>query len=283
MRDVVPRIAELRRDRRESPVFAASARRGILDLLGSFAAGDTGRSCAVASLDPGGPLLALRGGVPRPAASVLKIALVAAALDGGRQGRLDLGRRLSRDEIGASRWPSLLDALPAETNLSLAELCTLSIVTSDNGAADCLCRVLGLDAVEDWLRAVGCSEAAVMRVGFDDLAIERRGRENTITAEDCALILRAIFHSAVYDPLLLALLNNVRNQRIPRFLDDEIWVAHKTGTLAGVVNDAGILFVGDAPFIAVFFCEGQRDTDRTEGEIARHAHRLVELAGTRPG
>lgn len=283
MRNVIPRIGELRRHRRESPVFAASARRGILDLLDSFAAGDKGRSCAVASLDPGGPLLALRGGVPRPAASVLKIALVAAALDAGRHGGLDLSRRLSRDEIGASKWPSLLDALPAETNLSLAELCTLSIVTSDNGAADCLCRALGLEAVDAWLRAIGCSEAAVMRVGFDNLAIERRGRDNTITAEDGVLILRAIFRSAVYDPLLLALVNNVRNQRIPRFFDDEIWVAHKTGTLAGVVNDAGILVVGDAPFIAIFLCDAQSDVDRTEGEIARHSLRLVECAATRPG
>jgi beta-lactamase class A len=283
MRNVIPRIEQLRRDRRESPVFAASARRGIMDLLDSFAAGDKGRSCAVASLDPGGPLLALRAGVPRPGASLLKIALVAAALDAGRRGRLDLGRRVSRDEIGASRWPSLLDALPAETTLSLAELCTLSIVTSDNGAADCLCRALGLDAVDAWMRAIGCSEAAMMRVGFDDLAIERRGRDNTITAEDGVLILRAIFQSAVYDPLLLALVNNVRNQRIPRFLDDELRVAHKTGTLAGVVNDAGILFVGDAPFIAVFLCDGQSDADRTEGEIAQHSLRLVELARAEPG
>ena len=95
---------------------------------------------------------------------------------------------------------------------------------------------------------------------------------------DSIRILRATLRDQAYEPLVSAMMNNVRNQRIPRFLDDDVWVAHKTGSLTGVVNDIGIVFAPEGAFILSVLCEGQPSPYGTEGEIARLAEKLVVLS-----
>jgi beta-lactamase class A len=51
--------------------------------------------------------------------------------------------------------------------------------------------------------------------------------------------------------MLYILLQQQLNARLPLFLPYGVPCAHKTGTLAGIRNDAGILYVGEASHIAV--------------------------------
>ena len=56
---------------------------------------------------------------------------------------------------------------------------------------------------------------------------------------------------AACDEMLAILLKQQLNDRLPRFLPPGTRVAHKTGTLHGFRNDAGIIYVSDDAHVAV--------------------------------
>lgn len=277
MRAIESKLLEVRRVPGDSPLLGRH-RDETLRLLSDFAGAATGRSVAVASLRPDGPVVGLGLDEVRPGASTLKLALIAALLAAGPACGVDLTERVRAGDLPQSKWPSVLDALSADSTLSIADLCTLSVVSSDNATTQFLLDRLGKPAVAQWLSSIGCSGDAMLIAGYDDEAIEKRGRQNTLTLNDSIKILRVLVAEPVYQPLLLAMVNNVRNQRIPRFLDDDVWVAHKTGSLSGVVNDIGIVFAHGSAFILAVLTEGQPSPYGTEGEIARLAEKLVALA-----
>ncbi len=68
------------------------------------------------------------------------------------------------------------------------------------------------------------------------------------------------------------------NTRIPRDLPEGVRVYHKTGTIAGVVNDAGLIELGDGQFLAVVVLvrdvgEGRSSAaDQLIGRVARAAY-----------
>jgi beta-lactamase class A len=270
MRDIASKLAQARAGV-ESPLFSRHRERAI-QLLANFSA--EGRSIAIAGLAPDGPVEGFGLDAVRPGASTLKVPLIAAILAAGS----DLGETVRAGDLRDSKWPSVLDALPADSVLRLADLCAFAITTSDNAASDFLLRQFGAGRVADWLKSVGCGEGTKLAVGYSDDAIEREGRQNTLAVSDSVKILRAVLHDPVYEPLISAMMNNVRNQRIPRFLDDDVWVAHKTGSLTGVVNDVGIVFAPQGAFILSVLCEGQASPYGTEGEIARLAEALAALS-----
>ena len=51
--------------------------------------------------------------------------------------------------------------------------------------------------------------------------------------------------------MLHILLQQTLNQRLPRFLPYGVPFAHKTGTLSGIRNDAGILYANEKNHIAI--------------------------------
>jgi beta-lactamase class A len=259
-----------------SPLFA-TAQPAAQRLLDGFHAAQPGRIVALAEVADGGRILGHQLDLPSPAASSIKAALVAAAWHEASQGRLDLAERVAVRDLPQSKWPSIVDALDEKASLSVSDLCALAIASSDNAASEFLFQRVGGDAITSWLTLAGCSAATMLKVGYGDKPIETSGRLNLITARDAVAILRTILRDALYLPLLRAMLNNVRNQRIPRFLDDDVWVAHKTGSLNGVVNDIAIIFAPRGPFILAVLTDSQPDSFTTEHDMARLAAALVAL------
>jgi hypothetical protein len=54
-------------------------------------------------------------------------------------------------------------------------------------------------------------------------------------------------------------------------------IAHKTGSLEGVVNDAGTVRLGAASFDVAFLTEGQADPAVTSQDIAVCSEELFQL------
>jgi beta-lactamase class A len=103
-----------------------------------------------------------------------------------------------------------------------------------------------------------------MEVGFSDDVLSPRGRANVTTARDALLLVRALADDPVAGP---AMRNSLHGLRIPLRLAEDVPVAHKTGTLLGVANDAGVIY-GDSTDLAVaFLCDGQPDTAWASIEI----------------
>lgn len=201
----------------------------------------------------------LRARQPVPAASTIKVPILAAALREVAAGRIALDQRITvpAQRVGGS---GVLQAIPGVQELTVADLLTLMIIVSDNAATNIVIDLLGMDAVNSFCEELGLT-ATVLRRVMMDLDARSRGRENTTSALDQANLLAALGWGDVLDDELRAYaLRSLRQQQfnegLPALLPDEAVIAHKTGELAGVRHDVGILTGprGQQAVVAVLVC-----------------------------
>ena len=132
--------------------------------------------------------------------------------------------------------------------------------------------------MRDVLHRAGVTPAnAEMKAGFREDELGPKNRVNALTALDVLALFRLLQSAPHYRPIITALDNNLRNARIPALLPDEAVIAHKTGSLEGVVNDAGIVRLGAQHFTVAFLCDRQSDPLTTSNDIAVCAQALFEL------
>lgn len=251
--------------------------RRIQTIVSDFAKAAPGRSLAVRVVAPAHCAASAAADVPHPAASVIKLPLVMALLRAAEAGRVDLDERVTIAELPTTRYASVMTAFGRESTLTLREMAALAIITSDNPLAVHLTERVGLEAVNRLLAGLGCSEAATMAAGFSEAELGPANRANRLTAEDAIRIVAAIHENPIYRPLERAMENNLRNGRMPALLDEDVTVAHKTGSLDGVVNDVGYVSRGQIAFYAAFLTEHQDDVLQTERAIAETTQAIVAV------
>ncbi|MCB0106221.1 MAG: serine hydrolase [Caldilineaceae bacterium] len=223
-----------------------------------------------------------------PMASVLKIPVLCEAFHQMAAGAFTLDDRWSLTYPLKNIGSGVLTYLDEGLNPTVRDLLTLMIIISDNTATDMVMRRLGVKKVDAFMKELGVGEihlAFDIRGIFDDMygheaadpktfigdihhqrtapAMNRDGvalkggpTNNTATARDmtrlCTMIYRGdIAGPAHRDAMLHILLQQTLNQRLPRFLPYGIPFAHKTGTLSGIRNDAGILYANEENHIAI--------------------------------
>ncbi len=116
-----------------------------------------------------------------------------------------------------------------------------------------------------------------MIVGFTDQELGSVGRRNVSTAREALRIIEHIEASPRLGDLRRFLVNNQRNMRIPVRLEDEIPVMHKTGSLATVVNDVGVIHLPHARIALAYLCANEPDTALAGVAIGDSALRIVEI------
>ncbi|HUQ17156.1 MAG TPA: serine hydrolase [Candidatus Saccharimonadales bacterium] len=187
-----------------------------------------------------------------PAASVIKLPLIMTLFADAAEGRLSLDERCA---VGARVDGSgVLRHLAGVADLTLRDLATLAIVVSDNTATNRLIERIGPDRVGERLREWGCTGTRLSRAMFDTEAT-RRGLDNHIVPREIAGLLLRLLRGdcggrAASDAVLAVLERTQDEALLRRYLPAGARVAHKTGTLDAVRNDAGILFA-TRPIIAV--------------------------------
>ena len=107
-----------------------------------------------------------------------------------------------------------------------------------------------------------------MAAGFAEHELGRANRVNVLTAGDAVRIFDAMLKEPRYAPIVRVLENNLRNNRIPALLPEDIVVAHKTGSLDGVVNNAGVVSFGGRAFTLAVLTDNQPDPIATSRDIA---------------
>lgn len=252
-------------------------------ILERFTGRDPGRSVALSFCARKGPrfervTLDAGGDVARPLASVIKVALVMALYDLARAGQLALDEQIALADLGDTRYCSIMKAFDADRTLSLAELAAIALITSDNPVAVLLEERIGRAAVGDVLVRAGIAAGdQVMRAGFREDELGPKNRVNQLTARDVLKLFELMRAERRYGPVILALENNLRNARIPALLPDDAVIAHKTGSLEGVVNDAGIVRLGLEAFTVAFLSDAQADPIATQNDIAACSEELFGL------
>lgn len=203
---------------------------------------------------------------PVTAASVIKIPVMIEAFRAAEAGELSLEERhaLADEE----RMPSCgtLKAMHTGVEMTLLDLVKLMIIVSDNTATNILIRRLGMENVNNTLRALGCTQTTLRRLLFDREA-SRKGLVNTITAGEIGMLLEKLWRGEVVsEAASRAMMDILRDQRLngklPFFLHGQgIAVAHKTGEDDGVTHDVGVIetqeplvicFVGERVDVPVY-------------------------------
>lgn len=247
---------------------------------------------AAVDLDGGGQIM-INGDMPFPMASTAKIAVAATYLSGVEQGRLRLDQQFpmmvpvaeaasSRGAVAAVR-PGLV--------MSAQSLMELSITRSDNHATDGLIAAVGgIGAVNTWLSRIGVTgqhlDHTMATLVRDD------GRINPVTTIDTRTsstpramvqLLAAIDRGGALSPESRAVLldtmtrTSTGKNRIRSGLPEGVVFAHKTGTLAGVTDDVGIVRLPDGRHLAIaIFVTGPEGHTAHAGLIAQIARVLYD-------
>jgi beta-lactamase class A len=137
--------------------------------------------------------------------------------------------------------------------------------------------------VNQLLDSLGAHETRLQRKMMD-LNAAREGRENIATPRQIGILLEAIYQNKLFGADLakdfFQLLSTTKDSWIPRLLPESVKVGNKPGSLAGVRNDAGIVFVPERPFVLVVMTTYDNDEHQAEeviSRIARDAYRMFDV------
>jgi beta-lactamase class A len=187
-----------------------------------------------------------------PAASTIKIPVMVEVFSQLEAGRFDLRRRvtlLARDKDWGSG--ELCDA-PAGSTYAVSELLEKMIDISDNTATNMLIRLVGRSNINTSMRDLGLSRTRLTDdVRTDGWSIRQELRTSP---HDLAHLLTLMARHELVDEwssneMISILEADQYNTLIPEPLPDNVAIAHKTGSLFDTLNDAGIVFAADAPYV----------------------------------
>jgi beta-lactamase class A len=135
----------------------------------------------------------------------------------------------------------------AGTVLTIDEALEAMITVSDNGAALALRHDLTGAAIDKTLTAAGLG---AFHVALDDSG-DNVATPRVIAQYFTLLAKRQLVSAAASDRMLARLERQRINDRLPAQLPSNVVVAHKTGNLAGVTHDAGIIYTAFGPRVVV--------------------------------
>ena len=206
-------------------------------------------------------------------ASSIKITVLANLYLQAQQGKLkltDLYTVQSSDLVPDS---DIMNGLtPGVTKVTLRDLATMMVAVSDNAATNVLIDRVGMGNVNTMLDSVGLTQTRLRRKMMD-LEAAKQGRENISTPREMMTLLDAIYHGKVLDGAsskdFFKVLSTNKNSWIPRDLPADVKVADKPGSLEGVRNDSGIVFVEGRPYVICVMASFLRNERDGEEAISR--------------
>jgi beta-lactamase class A len=267
-------------------IAIAQARDSLLERIQARISADSGVQVGLAYVDlASGDTLFLNADTSFHAASTMKVPVMIELFRRANTGsfRMDQGLLL------VNQFASLADGSPYALDLGsdsdsslyhrigervrVDTLLRLMITRSSNFATNTLITLVGADAVTRTMRSLGAQRIQVLR-GVEDGKAFEKGLNNTTTARDLAIILRAIQEGRAASPaatreMLEILRAQEFNEKIPAGLPPGTPVAHKTGDITAVSHDAAIVYpLGRKPYVLVVLTRGIADGTKSARLIA---------------
>ncbi len=153
------------------------------------------------------------------------------------------------------------------------------IIQSSNLATNILIDKLGATQVNASMRDLGAMDIQVLR-GVEDLKAFSAGLNNTTTAYDLMLIMEAIAKGLAIDQASSsAMIEILKDQKfknqIPAKLPAEVVVAHKTGSIKGVLHDSGIVFLPDGTTYVLVILSKDIPSSEEGSEVASDISKII--------
>lgn len=243
-----------------------------------------------------------------PTASTLKTPLLYELYRQAEEGKIDLRERVTLSHANRVPGSGVLQDLDEGLQPTIRDLAELMIIVSDNWATDLLYERIGKEPMAATLKNLGLhntylpltiremfctiaeadpSDPAVDYQALKDALKERTSNDGNLafqgdprndvsTPRDMAALMRIIHEGkGVSEEGREGIIKILKDQnfgtRIPARLpiDVGIEVAHKTGSLRGVVNDVGIVYSPNLNYIVAFMSKQQDESVETTDAMAR--------------
>jgi beta-lactamase class A len=227
------------------------------------------------------------------AASTMKVPVMLEVYREAREGRLSLDERLAvKNEFKSIADGSTFSVSPADdseqtlykkvgSTETVRELLRLMITESSNLATDIIIERVGPARVMELMRRMGARDIKVLR-GVEDGKAFERGLNNTTTARDLLVLLRAVASGRAVSRAASKEMNDILlaqkfNEGIPAGLPAGTPVAHKTGSITKIEHDAGIVYLpGRKPYVLVVLVRGIAEEARAHKLIADISRAVYE-------
>src|SRR5580692_3222551 len=170
--------------------------------------------------------------------------------------------------------------------LKLADLYTVQssdlVADSDNSAANVLIDRIGMENVNAMLDSMGLAHTRLRRKMMD-LEAAKQGRENISTPREMMMLLGSISRGKLLNKESTAeffrVLSTNKDSWIPHDLPADVKIANKPGSLEGVRNDSGIVFVEGRPYVICVmtaFLENERDGEEAISKVSLAAWKMFD-------
>jgi beta-lactamase class A len=212
-----------------------------------------------------------------PAASTIKIPVMVEVFKQMEAGALDLNTTVIMEASDRDwGWGDMADA-PIGTERTVNQLLWLMITQSDNTATNMLIRTVGRTHINITMAALGMHQTRVsdyIRSESDSIRYALR-----TSPKDMLSLLDKIARERLVDEwssreMLAILAGQHHNGLLPAVLPAGIKIAHKTGSLHDTLNDVGIVYRDNEPYVIAVMTTQLPDLDLGRAFI----HRVSKLA-----
>ena len=196
---------------------------------------------------------ALRGDTVFTQASAIKLPVLVELFRQVEQGRYGLDDLVTLEQDDIVPGSGVLQRLtPGSVRMTLRDVATLMVTLSDNTATNMIIDRVGMENVNQTMALLELPHTKLQRK-MQDSEAWLADRENLSTPNEQARLLELIHRGDVLNDAsrkeLLHILSIPKSSRIRPLLPRGTRVAHKTGTVRGVVVDVGIVYLEERPFI----------------------------------
>jgi beta-lactamase class A len=270
-----------------SAVRAQSALEQVKPKLETLIAASGAETVSVAVYDPRSKqTLLLNANVSLHAASTMKVPVM-----------MELFRQATRKQLRLdatitvkNEFASIVDGSPYQLNpgddsddvmyqklgqpMTVRALIERMIVRSSNLATNLLIEKAKAENVMQLMRQLGAHDIQVRR-GVEDTKAFRAGLNNTTTAYDLLVLLRAIAEkkflpARACEEMIEILRKQEFNEGLPAKLPAGTKVAHKTGSITKIYHDAGIVYPPQRkPYVIVVLTRGFAEEKRAHELVAK--------------
>lgn len=203
-------------------------------------------------------------------ASTIKIFVLGCLYDQAEKGKARLDEVLTYEEKHFVDGSGMIRALGTGAQLRAADAATLMIICSDNIATNMLIDYLGLDTINAFIRAIGCSATTLHRRLASDNWGEPLG---TITPRDMGRFFALLAKGELVSPAASDAMRNILRQQHyntmlagnlpPYYTDAEesgadpdlIYTASKSGSMDACRNDGGLVHTPYGDYVVVLMCK----------------------------
>ncbi|MEO7203037.1 MAG: serine hydrolase [Candidatus Tumulicola sp.] len=221
--------------------------------------------------------MGLNSSASMPAASTIKIPVMVEVFSQLQAGKFDLQRRVKLTASDKDYGSGDLCDAPVGTTYPISVLVDKMIDVSDNTATNMLIRLVGRRSINSGMVDLGLHRTRLTQ----DIRTSDWGIRQTLRTSpaDLVRLLELMARRQLVDQwssneMISILEQDQFNTLIPEPLPIDVQIAHKTGSFFDTLNDAGIVYAGDAPYVIAVMTTSLRSQDAGR----RFIHTISRLA-----